>query len=466
MTALLAPQPAIAVRRPRLLLTWFWLEILLVASCAAFAVIGTRAKDVPLLWGIGIGVGLLVLGSIGAPAADRRVVALSGIVMLLIAIPINRLTGATVVIVTVLVSILLLAALALVAGRAPAPAGAALVIALVVLPLAVTIFSPDKAALFRFAPYAAAFLPGYWLFGQAGHAERHRILRVVLALAVFEGLLSMAEPFIGRPQFWGPAQLNSLGQPKTLMNPLLTHFARSQGTLGHPLPLGVLLALGLAILIRREGMSLTAKLVVGMPLVGGLLFSGSRNSLLIAIIVLAYFAAARATALRGIVVTAVLVLGGGLAVATGVLTANVESDFEASGSYTHRLGALGAIGRLFTDQTTWQLMIGNGWASTARLFAEGLMQTDGFGAVDNEFVLILAQAGLVGLLLLAGLLLYAVVRATPSYRPMLLAVGATLFVFDVLIWPSAAVLFGMVLAGCIARPAVDTGDLSAPEPVA
>ena len=52
-----------------------------------------------------------------------------------------------------------------------------------------------------------------------------------------------------------------------------------------------------------------------------------------------------------------------------------------------RIGAIeAAYRRLVPTQDVVATFLGNGYGSTARLFEEGVLESDGFNAVDNELV--------------------------------------------------------------------------------
>lgn len=450
MTQVLVPERSearIVASDQRVVLTGWWFEGFLLLSGAAMAVLGLRDE---LYWLIGLFTGLLLLAGLGARGEDRRTLALGGILTLLIAVPITRIADASLLLVEVSAAVVALAALALLAPGRPLPRGSLLVGLLTAALFVTTLFSPDQNALLRFAPFCVSFVPLYLLFGQSGDAVRVRVLRIVVLVALAESLLAMAEPFLRYPSLWAPAQLNALGLPKPLPNTLLP-FVRSQGTLAHPLPLGILLALAVGLLARNAvRVPLSARLAGTAVLAGGLLFSGSRNSILLAVVVVAYFfSSRRMTAVRFGTATAVSLLALGLSVATDLLTSATTRDVAASGSVTHRAGAYQAFTNLLADQPIWTVLTGNGWASSSRMFASGILQTDGLGAVDNQLVLILSQGGLIALGLLVTLVVLAVVRSGPVLRPPVLAMVATLFVFDVLVWPSAGALLGLVLAAAV-----------------
>ena len=356
-----------------------------------------------------------------------------------------------------------LAALALIAPRLSLPRGTLLVALLTASLFVPTLFSPDENALLRFAPYCASFVPVYLIFGQSDGPTRVRVFRFLVLAALAESLLAIAEPFLRYPSLWAPAQLNSLGEPKPLPNTLLP-FVRSQGTLAHPLPLGILLALAVALLARNAvRVPLSVRLAGTAVLAAGLLFSGSRNSILLAVVVVAYFfSSRRMTSVRFATATTISLLAVGLSIASDLVNPTVAREVGASGSVTHRAGAFQAFSNLLADQPIWTVFTGNGWASTGRMYESGILQSDGLQAVDNQLVLLLSQGGLIALGLMLALLVLAVVRSTPTLRPPLLTMIVTLFVFDVLVWPSAGALLAVVLASTVQPVPLDRDP--APQP--
>ncbi|HEY5285917.1 MAG TPA: hypothetical protein VIJ50_02295 [Solirubrobacteraceae bacterium] len=124
----------------------------------------------------------------------------------------------------------------------------------------------------------------------------------------------------------------------------------------------------------------------------------------------------------------------------------VDHETTENGSYTHRLGALSSLKKLYDEQPSLAVMVGNGAASEPRLYAAGLLQNDGLQAVDDEYVDTIAQAGIIGLacfvVALGSALLGAGSATVLAGMFLVVAEGA---VFDILIWPSTAVLVGLFI---------------------
>ena len=214
---------------------------------------------------------------------------------------------------------------------------------------------------------------------------------------------------------------------------------RPQGTLGHPLPLSFVLAIGFTILVCRRGVVPQAlRVPLAALLLAGQAASGTVSSLLFCAAILLLFSGRGGTLLRavggaGVAVVVFLALFGGFFQDTTV------ASFTASGSVTHRLGALQAANKL-SEGPAINTILGNGAASEPRLFAEGQLQTDGLQAVDNQFVTTFAEAGLVGTILLIGLMAVSILAARDEVLACLLVCLAEFAIFDVLAWPSTLAL--------------------------
>jgi hypothetical protein len=439
-----------------------WFEVLLVGAGAALVAIGApfaRSASAIALLPLDLAV-LAVAGGVIVIAARqdaqlRRGAAIGAILVILVAVPFTRIPSGGEVTVSVAIACAALSVLG-VAGTRPRPtlagaAGTALVLLLVV----VTASSPDRAALLRLAPFVVASGPLLLLAAGQDRVGRTRTLRLVVVLAAVESVLALVEPLLASPQLWAPAKITAAGVAKTLANPLLPDLVRSQGTLGHPLTLGVLLLVAFALLVRNAaGLPVRPRIAAAVVLLGGLAVSGSRSSLFIAVLLGVVLVPRWRFGRRTVIALAVAVVA---VVGGAVLAAPVLARWAASGSTTHRLGALDAVPGLL-HQPPLRLLLGNGWASSNRIFDQGLLQNDGLKAVDEQFVLMLSQGGLLGLALLVLLLVLAVRHAGRALLPALLAVVVTMLVFDMLAWPSAAGLVALLVGCSSARSRDGTSD--------
>ncbi len=310
-------------------------------------------------------------------------------------------------------------------------------------------FGPDKGAIKFLALTAAAALPAFFLGGQLERTRLRTISLVLLALALAESALAVVEPFAFPGHLWVSAPIDVDGVTKSLKNPFFSGYQRSQATFGHPLALGILLVIAFALLIRvLNDMKLSLRLFSGAALVVGLVFTGDRSCMIAALLIL--IAGTRLTASR-----VFISLGIGLAGILFVLLANLAggktiSSFASSGSYVHRTSAYGLLWKLMSTQPLAAAFGGNGFGSTQRLFDKGLLQTDGFNVVDNQFVLTQAQGGILALAALVVLVVLAIRYARPQLRPVLLFAVAVSVIFDWMSWPSASALIFTLMGAALA----------------
>ena len=95
------------------------------------------------------------------------------------------------------------------------------------------------------------------------------------------------------------------------------------------------------------------------------------------------------------------------------------------------------------------LLVGGGWGSEAAKFRRGLLATDGFAVVDNQYLYAIITTGIVGLIALVGTTaLVITTRGLVGTTGVGLAV--MYFSFDLTTWPLTAFIFyllcGLALA--------------------
>jgi O-antigen ligase len=204
---------------------------------------------------------------------------------------------------------------------------------------------------------------------------------------------------------------------------------------------GALLALFAA---RRWSWALRAP--VAAVCVGGVLLSGSRSAAIVLVVAVAYGLLRPGTSRAGTLGQVVVLVAGAVA----VLTVDVSdlpqlSSLAGTGSLDHRLGALQSIDDL-SGRPTVEALFGSGSGALSSLFTEGLLQTDGFTAVDNQLVTTFALAGVVGVTCLVGAVLVGLLLGDRTTRPAAVAAVLMFFSFDVLQWESSAVLAVVLLS--------------------
>jgi hypothetical protein len=270
------------------------------------------------------------------------------------------------------------------------------------------------------------------------------LVRGVVLLALAEAAVAAASSLLGLAAPWG-----YLGRSGSTFgtNDLLPALAgRATGTMAHPIPLGTLLAVAAVLsLTAAHGWSRPVRLLAAVACTGGVLLSGSRSAALALAVALVCTLVVPGVVRLAPVWRCVGVLAGAAAVvAVDVTSLRAVSSLEGTGSLTHRLGALDAAGRLL-DRPLVESLLGSGTGSLQRLFAQGYLQTDGFFAVDNQFVTTLALGGLLGVLALGAAVVVGLLRGDRATRPAALVVVVLFFSFDVLQWNATAVLLAVLL---------------------
>ncbi|TXR56374.1 hypothetical protein [Quadrisphaera setariae] len=334
------------------------------------------------------------------------------------------------------------------------------VLALFAVMLASTAASHDQGAGFRLLLTVIAVLPALSLPGALDARGRRTVVASLVALGVVQGVVAAVEPTLFPEHLWVPAQRGADGLPVPLLNELLGNgVERSQGTLGHPLPLGLVLVASVALTVRgMPGLRWGVRLVLLVPLFAGLVAAGARASFLLAVVVVVVFGGRRTTVERVYLAVAAAALGG---VALSAATPPSLGDTAESGSVTHRLGALTAAQELLARQDLVHVLFGNGFGSIGRMFDEGLLQDDGLRAIDNQFVSVLVQGGLAAVVLFSAVVVASVAAAPPTLRPALVSCVASLFLFDVLAWPAVAFVI-FLLMGLATTRAADDGAVPVP----
>jgi hypothetical protein len=300
----------------------------------------------------------------------------------------------------------------------------------------------------------AALLVGCTLLAVAsGPGEVRLLARGLVLLALVELAVALATSSLGVPAPWG-----YLGgaAPAYDVNQLVPALGgRSTGTMAHPIPFGTLMALAAALcLTRATGWPVAVRAVVGAAAGYGLAMSGSRSA---AVVLCAALLAAVLTpgAMRIGTAARIAIVLAAVGVVLRLQDARhaLVSSLEGTGSLTHRLAALDAAERLL-DRSLAQTLLGSGTSSLDDLFDAGLLQLDGFFAVDNQLVATFAVAGLVGLAALVAALAIGLLRGDPQVRPAALLLVGMVLSFDLLEWNATAVLLiALATLGSAARPA-------------
>jgi hypothetical protein len=291
--------------------------------------------------------------------------------------------------------------------------------------------------------------------GQLSRREVHLVLGAVVAVAVVQVGLAVAELALGEPLLWG---LRGGTRPNPFLGDAVD---RVQGTLGHPIILGLLE--GLAVLLVWADpwqLSRRARWALLAVCAGGVLLSGTRSiaaCLVVAVGVHLLLRSRLAAWLRNVAIAAV--------VGSGVLLldlglSEIVDDLLASGSWVHRLESVQAVPALLARPLAESLW-GTGFGSEVGLFRDGHIRlTFGLEVVDNFYVYLLGTTGVLGL---SAFLLVAVVtfargdRLTRAVVVLFLGMGAS---FDLVVWLGVGVLMSLFFAlpGAAALAASDRAE--------
>lgn len=384
--------------------------------------------------------GFYVLWSLNAARKTSVRVNASVAFLALIAVPVTRIEGHSQL--EVLVPAVAAGAAGLVALQSGAlrvvTMPALLLLALLALEAYTTSARPDENEWAYYALTSATLVTGLVLGAAMDEADWRAFCFVIVATATAQAAYAVYELLTDPAPLWVGARPDPYGGTTRLSNDLLEGFSRAQGSFGHPLPLAALLLTALAIVLwrsYRDGFSGRRLLLVTLLLAGGAA-AGSRSATLVAVVLVL-------VATRKLVIFVVLAA----AAAVMLLWADLQAQYDrliGSGSITHRLGAIDALERL-GDRPDGRAWIGDGAASAPRLFHQQYFQNDGLEAVDNQVVLTVAQNGWLGLALLALVLVIAARRARGLVRVLLLVLVAQFAIFDLLGWPSVALLLWIVI---------------------
>jgi hypothetical protein len=291
-------------------------------------------------------------------------------------------------------------------------------------------------------------------------ADRDVVVAVVIALALAQLAFAAASAFLGLPAPWG-----LLGEAGSVFgrNELLPAVGgRTTGTMAHPIPFGTLMAAAAALAATARRLRPVPRLVLTAACGSGVLLSGSRSAALVLLAGLLAGLLWPGATRTGVAGRVVVLLAAAVAVlASDVSTHPALTSLEGTGSLTHRLGALEAVGRLL-GRPLPETILGSGQGSLRTLYADGLLQQDGFFAVDNQLVTTFALSGLVGVLCLVAAVGVGLLRGDRSTRAGALVVVLAFAFFDTLEWTSTAVLLALLIALGTARAPDDRPGAASP----
>jgi len=271
------------------------------------------------------------------------------------------------------------------------------------------------------------------------------VLRGIVCIAALEAVMCAVEVFILNRTLTG----STGGGP----HPLLAGAVRAEGTLGHPLVVGMVMLVGLLLAVSsRLAMYWKAPLMVVLGV--GIFACGSTSVYIAAILCLGlHFLNSGSLAVRLAKFVAVTALALFLLLGTTVL-APITDDVSGVNS-THRLNSVIGLPRLLTNRPLVEAIFGTGWGSEQQNYQAGYLIDDNFFAVDNEFTSVMMAAGLIGFIMFVVATALALLQSKSSSRLALFSLVFMFFSFDVLGWGATTVLF-IVLA--VNKPSLSPGE--------
>jgi hypothetical protein len=317
---------------------------------------------------------------------------------------------------------------------------------LVALDCVATMQTPDHQQWRMFAAIWGTALAAA-LLATAVHKARawDAVRKALVVFAVIQVGITVLEAggIIGAPLWRGAVLRVDTITSSPLHNELVPGVMRSQGTFAHPLPLAIFLLLATCLVLARRERTRGAWILTALFALG-IVLSGSRSALLI-LLSIVFVAVARDRRARGPAVTLYVMAAAAAAISFGSTVADLASELMSSGSYTHRLGSLDAVTNLLYHRGALATIIGDGTNAVPRLYSDGLLPSDGLQAIDNQLVFMLAQDGVVGVVLFSWLLV--TLWRSPARWALPVAVvltGATMM-FEYTEWPSTGFLFCLLV---------------------
>ncbi len=410
----------------------------------------------PLRWGSQFRNGLIAMAVIGVSSTlwlrrtYRTQLSLTAILALVVSVPINKIEGVSKSDLYLIIGVLVVvAAVGYSASRSRFSRRTLILLTVFMGVNAIsTALSGSGSGFLKFTLMLVPALSAFLLTGRLDHIGRRNVSIAIVALAVAEALIAIPEPFRYPHKLWAFAAVEGIETPS---NNVIAGLTRAQATMGHPLPLGLLAMIGLALLLRVVEPRAFIKWPLALILVAAVFMAGSRNSLILAAILFLFYPGRKLTSARlmwaGIVGAVGVIVG----LLTNQLNFSAVDTLVNSGSYSHRAAALDAFVQLLSRQDFTHTMIGNGFGGIPALFRAGLLQTDGFEVVDNQFVAQLGQAGLVGMIALLVFTARPLVARDWHWRGATLVILANCMIYDWLSWPSSAALALFVLGSAYAH---------------
>lgn len=285
-------------------------------------------------------------------------------------------------------------------------------------------------------------VPLWFLAGNLSKDERVVATGVVVAAAVTAAVLTIADNLVGNALI----AESTFPQP----NPLIGE-ARGQGTLSHPLVAAFVFAVVLAVVLR-SGIPKLARFLISALLLWGIFATGSSSAAIVAVGAIGFvlMTGERDSSRTGRVL---LVAAVGIAVASAFPSIFSISDDLAPESNAHRVNSLLAVPRLIVDRPFAEVILGSGWSAVRNLYDTRIFDNDGFYAVDNQFVAMLAFGGVVGLVAYVALVVGVLARAREAGMRLAFTVAVVMGLsFDTIFSAVAMSLMIFVATAALGEP--------------
>ncbi len=295
--------------------------------------------------------------------------------------------------------------------------------------------------------------------------------RHVKPLLIFIFLIAVAEASIGLAEvlFGIMPPLSSFGPDYTAgLSGSVDGVPRARGTFGHSIPFAAFLTALLPIVWWVWPHATDKLSILRLPLfallMGGILVSFSRSSWISFLILVAVFLTSKRADLRyrwlfvTFLVCSIAVLSG---VGFGEIVSVRLEGVTQSGSYLQRFAGISSVPTILSTDL-FHILLGNGFNSRFTLYDQGtLRNVSDFQAIDNQFVSLIVDVGVLGLGVFVAIvsLTWSRLRHIESQFPTtsstariaaviryaLLTLLITGFFFENLLWPSNAVLLWLLI---------------------
>jgi hypothetical protein len=308
--------------------------------------------------------------------------------------------------------------------------------------LASTLASADSIGLQRWLIGALVMVPLAWVTWRMTDAQRRIVYKQILILGAVQAGLALTQKITGWPIVWG--YLGTTPEATHSVNHLwLYETGRSLGTLSHPIPLAFLLGVAMLVALSSDAVKGTVpRLGLVALLAAGIAATGTRSAVLCLAAALVVLAFTRSeNNYRAVWRIFAILAAVGVSLAIDLRNLSLITSLDGTGSLTHRQGAADVMVRLL-EQPVLPVLFGNGRNSLGDLASNGVLQSRTFAAVDNNFVSLVAVAGILGLAAIVALVVYGWVRGDRTTRAALIFVLGMFFSFDVTLWASS---FGLLI---------------------